>query len=155
VKGYPLDALRGVHDERTRAARVTVADGLRALDDAERERRRRRDRLDSVERQLREDELPAAVLELRSLARAAAHRTSLQRARTEARARVAEAQVDVAAATAALEQARAGERRAVRDREAVEAHHREWRRRRERDLERAGDSALEDATASAWIAARR
>jgi len=155
VKEYPLDVLRKVREGSARGASVVVARRLRDLDDAEQERRRRQDRLDAVERQVREDELPPAVLELRALARAAAHRTRLQRLRREARELVAEARVSLAEAAAALELARAEERLAVRDREALEAHHRDWRRRRERDVERAADSALEDASASARVAARR
>jgi hypothetical protein len=148
VKGYPLEALRRIHQGRAERAHAAVAARLRECAAAEEERRREEQRLACIDQQIAAEDLPCAVLELRALAEMFAHRTRLYARRTRALEAAAGASDRAGVAQGLLDRARAEQRRALLSREAVETHHSAWRRARLDALEAAEERALEDATAA-------
>lgn len=150
MNGYPLEALRRLRESDAEDAHAAVA--LRLGEAAATEERRRAEerRLALIEAQISAEDLSGPVRELRALAQAAAHRTRLyaHRASTlEALARAGEA---VEGARRMLEQSRAEQRRAVRQREALQTHHARWRGERLQAREASEEAGVEDAVAARW-----
>lgn len=152
MKTYPLEPLRRLHAERADSARAAVAARLRDARAAEQERRREADHLASVDQRVIEEQLLDAVVDLRTLARLGAHRTRLRGIRAEAAARLAEATARLDVAQEALEQARSVQRVALRAREAVHAHSRDWHQAMQRARDRAEEAAIDELATTRWSA---
>jgi hypothetical protein len=117
-------------------------------------RRAEERRLALLEEQISAEDLSGPVRELRALAQAAAHRTRLHAHRASTLEALAQAAEAVEGARRMVEQSRSEQRRAVRQREALAAHHARWRGERRRSREASEEAGVEEALAARWRTCR-